>query len=144
MTAARRLERSVDDLSKAEIAKGSPAIQLWVGRLTRIPELAGLEPGRPLAEVPASVRIRCFEQLAQSADEGAAAARGRRRGPTQTAGGRDGLMGRFVDFVDARQRLPRAAPALDVDLTGLLAAYGHAARRASRAERYDGDRDRAA
>jgi hypothetical protein len=142
--AARRLERSVDDFSKAEIAKGPPAIHVWVGRLTRIPELAGLEPGRPLAELPASARIRCFERLAQSADEGAAAARARRRGPTRTAGGRDGLMGRFVDFVDARQRLQRAAPALDVDLTGLLAAYGHAARRACPAKLYRNERDRAA
>ena len=38
--AARRLERSIDDICKAEIAKGSPAIHEWVARLLRIPDVA--------------------------------------------------------------------------------------------------------
>ena len=68
--AARRLERSIDDICKAEIAKRSPTIHEWVARLLRVPDVVGLGSGRPLANLPASARIRCFERLAQRADEG--------------------------------------------------------------------------
>jgi hypothetical protein len=142
--AARRLERSIDDFSKARIAKGWPAIHAWVARLTRIPALAGFEAGRPLVELSASARIRCFERLAHGADEGAVAPRARRRRSARTAGADDGLMERFVDYVDARRRSRRAVPALDVDLAGLLAAYRHVIRRSSQTMARRDDRDRAA
>jgi len=47
------------------------------------------------------------------------------------------LIGRFVDFVDQHQRLPRSARAQPpgVDLAALLAAYGCAVRRGSRSTR---------
>ncbi len=142
--AARRLERSIDDFGKAQIAKKSAAIHAWVARLTRLPVLAGFESGRPLAELPTSARIRRFERLAQGADEGVAAGRARRRRSARTAGGRDGLVGRFVEFVDARQQSQPAAPTLDLDLAGLVTAYAHAAHRAFPVKPYSNDRDRAA
>lgn len=128
--AARRLERSIDDFSKALIVKGSPEIDGWVGRLMCVPEFAGFVSGRVLAELPTSARIRCFERLAQGADEGVAVALARRRRPSRTAGGRDGLVRRFVDFVDTRQQSQPASMKLDLDMAGLVTAYAHAARRA--------------
>ena len=74
MAAARRLERSIDDICKAEIAKGSPTIHEWVARVLRVPVTVGLGSGRPLANLPASARIRCFERLAQRAENGLIAA----------------------------------------------------------------------
>ncbi|TAI59647.1 hypothetical protein CWO89_45150, partial [Bradyrhizobium sp. Leo170] len=127
--AAQRLERSIDDICKAEIAKSSSAIHEWVARLLRVPVLAGVGSGRPLANLSASARIRCFEQLAQRADDrlmaAGAAAFVRRRRPTMAAGGSDGLIARFADFIDARQGSPRSARAQPpgVDLAALLAAY---------------------
>jgi hypothetical protein len=141
---ARRLERSIDDFSKALIAKRSPEIHAWVERLARLPELARFESGRSLVELSASARLRCFERLAQGADERVAVARARRRRTERTAGGRDGLVGRFVQFVDARQPSRPAAKTLDFDLSGLVAAYAHAARRAFPVKPYGDDRDRAA
>ena len=131
--AARRLERSIDDLCKAEIAKRSPAIHEWVARLLRVPVTVGLGKGRPLANLPASARIHCFERLARKADEGlliAAAGEtvGRRRRMAPGPGGRDGLIARFVNVVDGRQgppRFVRAQPA-GLDLATLLAAYARA------------------
>jgi len=73
---ARRLERSIDDICKAEIAKGSPTIHEWVARLLRVPVVVGVGSGRPLANLPASARIRCFERLAQRADDGLIAGAG--------------------------------------------------------------------
>lgn len=133
--AARRLERSIDDICKAEIAKSSSAIHEWVALLLRAPAVAG--SGRPLANLSTSARIRCFERLAQRADDGPVDAVARRRRPSLAAGGRDGLIGRFVDFVDQHQRLPRSARAQPpgVDLAALLAAYGCAVRRGSRSTR---------
>ena len=57
------------------------------------------------------------------------------------AGGRDGLIARFVDVVDGRQGSPRFARAQPqrVDLAALLAAYGGAVGRGSRSERRVGD-----
>ncbi|UGX89677.1 TniQ family protein (plasmid) [Bradyrhizobium barranii subsp. barranii] len=140
--AARRLERSIDDICKAEIAKSSSAIHEWVARLLRVPVVAGVGSGRPLANLSASTRIRCFELLAQRADDGLiAAAFARPRQPTLAAGGRDGLIARFVDFIDARQRAPRSARAQPpgVDLAALLAAYARAVGRRSRSKLRGGD-----
>ena len=113
--AARRLERSIDDICKAEIAKGSPTIHEWVPRLLRVPVMVGVGSGRPLTNLPASARIRCFERLAQRADDGLIAGAGEtvggRRRMAPTAGGRDGLIARFVDVFDGRQGSPRFARA---------------------------------
>jgi len=142
---ARRLERSIDDICKAEIAKSSSAIHEWVARLLRMPVVAGVGSGRPLANLSASARIRCFERLAQGADDGLVAAGGaavaRRRRPTLAAGGRDGLIARFADFIDARQGSPRSARARPpgVDLAALLAAYARAVGRRSRSKRRGAD-----
>lgn len=142
---ARRLERSIDDICKAEIAKRSSAIHEWVARLLRVSVVAGVGSGRPLANLSTSVRIRCFERLAQRADDGLIAAAddavARRRRPTLAAGGRDGLIARFVDFIDQHQRLPRSARAQPpgVDLAALLAAYARAVGRGSRSKLRGGD-----
>ncbi len=139
--AARRLERSIDDICKAEIAKGSPTIHEWVARLQRVPVMVGVGSGRPLANLPASARIRCFERLAQRADDGLITAAGaavvRRHRPTLAAGGRDGLIGRFADFIDGCQGSPRSARAqpAGVDLAALLAAYARAVGDGSRSKR---------
>nr|WP_244646382.1 TniQ family protein [Bradyrhizobium campsiandrae] len=138
--AARRLERSIDDICKAEIAKSSSTIHEWVARLLRAPDVAGVGSGRPLANLPASMRIRCFELLAQRAENGLIAAGdaavGRHRRVTLAAGGRDGLIARFVDFIDERKgarRFARARPP-GLDLATLLAAYARAVGDGSRSK----------
>ena len=141
VAAARRLDRSIDDVCKAEIAKGSPTIHEWVARLLRVPVTVGLGSGRPLANLPASARIRCFERLAQRAENGLiAAAResfARRRQIAATPGGRDSLIARFVDVFDGRKESPRFARAqpADLDLAALLAAYARAVGDGSRSKR---------
>jgi hypothetical protein len=145
VAAARRLERSIDDICKAEIAKRSPAIHEWVTRLLRIPDVVGLGSDRPLTNLPTSARIRCFEQLSHKADDGgvvdADRAVPRRCRMAPAAGGRDGLIARFVDVVDERQGSPRFARALTqrADLAALLAAYARAVGRGSRSKRRGGD-----
>ncbi len=142
--AARRLERSIDDICKAEIAKGSPTIHEWVARLLRVPVVVGVGSGRPLTSLPASARIRCFEQLAQRADDervvAADRAVPRRCRIAPTTGGRDGLITRFADFLDAHQRSPRFARARPpgADLAALLAAYARAVGDGSRLKRRGG------
>lgn len=139
--AARRLERSIDDICKAELAKNSSAIHEWVARLRRVPVLAGIGSGRTLANLPASKRIRCFQRLAQRAHgrlivaENAAAVRQRRIAPI--AGDHHGLIARFVNFIDEYQGSLRSARALPpgVDLSALLAAYARAIGRRSRGRR---------
>jgi hypothetical protein len=129
--AARRLERSVDDFCQAEIARKPLAASGWVARLTRIPDIVGIESGRPLVNLSASARIRCFERLARMTDDGSIAARDQAFRPTRTAGGRDGSIKRFLECVEARQGSARAhAP--DIDLAALLAAYGRVVSRGSR------------
>ena len=139
--AARRLERSIDDICKAEIAKRSPTIHEWVARLLRVPVVAGVGSGRPLANLSASARIRCFERLAQRADEVPVAASNRRHRPTLAAGGSDGLIRRFVDFVDQHQGWPQSARAQPpgVDLAALLKAYVRAVGDRSRSKRRGAD-----
>ena len=46
------------------------AIHEWVARLLRVPVIAGVGSGRPLANLSASALIRCFERLAQRTDDG--------------------------------------------------------------------------
>ena len=72
--AARRLERSIDDICKAEIAKSSLAIHEWVTRVLRAPFVAVVSAGSSLTNLQASAWIRCFEQLVQRADDGWTAA----------------------------------------------------------------------
>jgi hypothetical protein len=111
----------------------------------RIPDVVGLGSGRPLANLPASARIRCFEQLAHKADDGGVVAVDRavprRCRMAPAAGGRDGLIARFVDVVDERQGSPRFARALPqrADLAALLAAYARAVGDGSRSKRRGGD-----
>ena len=107
----------------------------------RVPVTVGLGKGRPLANLPASARIHCFERLAQKVDEGLMAAAGetvgRRRRMAPAPAGRDGLIARFVNVVDGPQGSPRfvrAQPA-DLDLTALLAAYARAVGDGSRSKR---------
>ncbi len=141
VAAARRLERSIDDICKAEIAKGSPTIHEWVARVLRVPVTVGLGSGRPLANLPASARIRCFERLAQRAENGLIANAGEtvalRRQMAPTAGGCGGLIARFVDVVDGRQGSPRFARAQSagLDLAALLGAYARAVGDGSRSKR---------
>lgn len=139
--AARRLERSIDEICKAEIAKSSPAIRGWVACLLRVPVVAGVGSGRPLTNLSASARIRCFERLARGAGDGPVTAVARCRRPTLAAGGRDGLIGRFVEFVDQHQGSPRSARAQapGVDLAALLAAYVRAVGDGARLKRRGAD-----
>ncbi|MCS3695074.1 TniQ family protein [Bradyrhizobium elkanii] len=141
---ARRLERSIDDICKAEIAKSSSAIHGWVARLLRVPVVVGIGSGRPLTSLPASARIRCFEQLAQRADDRRVVASDRavprRCRIAPTAGGRDGLITRFADFLDVHQSSPRfaRAPSPGADLAALLAAYARVVGDGSRSKRRGG------
>jgi hypothetical protein len=128
---ARRLERSVDDFCQAEIARKPLAASGWVARLTHIPDIVGIEPGRPLVNLSASARLRCFERLARLTDDGSVAARARPFRPTRTVGSRDGLIGRVLECVEARQGSARARSP-DVDLAALLAADGRVVSSRSR------------
>jgi hypothetical protein len=110
-----------------------------------IPVVAGVGSGRPLANLSASARILCFERLTQGADDGPVAAGGtavaRRRRPTLPSDGRDGLIARFVDVVDARQGSPRSARAHPpgIGLAAFLAAYVRAVGGGSRSKRHGAD-----
>lgn len=142
--AARRLERSIDDICKAELVKSSSAIHEWVARLQRVPVVAGLGSGRTLANLPTSSRIRCFQLLAQRANGRLIAAENVaivwRRRIAPTAGDHHGLIARFVEFFDEREGSARSARVQppDVDLSALLAAYARAINRRSR-ERHQRD-----
>lgn len=126
---ARRLERSVDDICRADLVKGSLAIDEWVACLVRIPDGVGLGSGRPLADLPAPARIRCFERLARKADDSGVVALDRavsgRCRMARAAGGCEGLIARFVDVVEECQGSAKFAPTppQGVDLAALLAAY---------------------
>ena len=140
--AARRLDRSLDDLCKAEMARGSPILHERVARVLRAPVVAGVSAGSCLTNLPASARIRCYEQLVQRADDGWAAADAvaPRRRPAETAAGRTGLIMRFVDLIDARQGSLRPARASlqGADLAAFLAAYARVASCGVCAKRREG------
>ena len=71
--AARRLERSIDDFCKAEIAKRSPAIHEWVARLLRVP-VVGRRRLRSAARQPVGVGAHPLLRAARAKGR-----RGRRR-----------------------------------------------------------------
>ena len=139
---ARRLERSIDDICKVEMAKGSTTIGDLTSRLLRAPIIAGVSSARTLTNLSTSSRIRCFEWLADkptswlTADEDDAAARRRRL--ILAAGGHDGLIARFVDFMDKHQGSPRSvrSPPPGADLTALLEAYSRATDGGIRSKRH--------
>lgn len=121
--AARRLERSIDDVWKVKAPDASSRIEALVVRLLHLPVVAGGGSGRLLTNLSASARIRCFERLAQRAGEESIA--------------------RFVDFrVEGRGSLPNApAHPRGADLMDLVAAYARVAAGGSRPKEGLGDRD---
>ncbi|MER9387790.1 hypothetical protein [Mesorhizobium sp. M0435] len=75
-TAARRLERSIDDICRIEAAKGSLTIGTVVSRVLRAPVVAGVTSATSLTSLSTPARIRCFEQLAERSDDWLAPAGG--------------------------------------------------------------------
>ncbi|WP_287331954.1 TniQ family protein [Mesorhizobium sp.] len=128
---ARRLERSIDDICKVEMAKGLMIGDL-TSRLLRTPVVAGVSLGKTLTILSTSSRIRCFEWLADkhvswlTADEDDAVARRRRL--LLAAGGHDRLIAHFADFMDKHQGSPRPmrSSSPSADLGALLEAYSRA------------------
>ncbi|MER9312253.1 hypothetical protein NKI51_23555 [Mesorhizobium australicum] len=59
-TLARRLERSIDDICKVEMAKGSTTTGDLTLRLLRARIIAGVSLGKTLTSLSTSSRIRCF------------------------------------------------------------------------------------
>ncbi|RVC84037.1 hypothetical protein EN745_00385 [Mesorhizobium sp. M4A.F.Ca.ET.022.05.2.1] len=129
---ARRLERSIDDICRVEMAKGSTTIGDLTSRLLRAPIIAGVSLGKTLTNLSTSSRIRCFEWLADkhvswlTEDEDDAVARRRRL--VLAAGGHDRLIAHFADFMDKHQASPRSvrSPSTGADLAALLEAYSRA------------------
>lgn len=63
-TAARRLERAIDDSCRVEAVKGSPATSDLVLRLLRAPKAIDAGSAKSLTSLSTPARIRCFELLA--------------------------------------------------------------------------------
>ncbi|PAQ04276.1 TniQ family protein (plasmid) [Mesorhizobium mediterraneum] len=141
-TSARRLERSIDDICKVGMAKGSMTIGDLTSRLLGAPVIAGVSLGKTLTNLSTSSRIRCFEWLADkpvgwlTADEDDAVARRRRL--VLAAGGHDRLIAHFSDFMDTHQGSPRSvrSPPTGADLAALLAAYSRATDDAIQTKRH--------
>jgi hypothetical protein len=128
---APRLEQSIDDICKAEIAdyRMGRALDAHCRRCRR--------RLRSTARQPVGVGAHPLLRAARARGGRWACRRCRPTPSTLAAGGRDGLIGRFVDFVDGRQGSPRSAEAQppSVDLTTLLAAYGRGVGRGSGSKR---------
>ncbi|WP_312887747.1 TniQ family protein [Mesorhizobium caraganae] len=141
-TSARRLERSIDDICKVEMAKGATTIGELISRLLRVPIIAGVASGKTLTNLSTSSRIRCFEWLADkpvswlTADEHDAVARRRRL--ILAAGGHGRLIAHFADFMDKHQGSQSSvrSPPPGADLAVLLEAYSRATDRAIRTKRH--------
>lgn len=125
---ARRLERSIQDIFRVELAIGSTSISDLISRLLRAPVAADLTKAKSLTSLPASIRIRCFEQLASGPrdwlitdrDVGAAY----RRRMILKAGGHQELIARCADFLERDgSPQPKRSPPAGVDLSSLLEAY---------------------
>lgn len=121
--AARRLERSIDDVWKVKAPDASSWIEALVVRLLHLPVVAGGGSGRLLTNLSASARIRCFERLAQRAGEESIA--------------------RFVDFRGEGWGPPSNVPAhpRGADLMDLVAAYVRVTAGGSRSKVRCGDCD---
>lgn len=121
--AARRLERSIDDVWKMKASEASSRIEALVARLLYLPVAAGGGSGRLLTNLPATARIRCFERLARRAGEEPVV--------------------RIVDFSGGGQGSPSNAPAhpRGADLMDLVAAYARVAAGGSRPKEDQGDPD---
>lgn len=125
----RRLERSIDDIIRLEMARGWLKKGSLVSRLLRAPIVAGIASGKTLTNLSTSARIRCLERLTAKPDdwlaagENVVAARWRRL--ILAAGDHDGLIARFADLMEKHQRSPRSvrAPQPGADLPALLKAY---------------------
>lgn len=126
--AARRLERSVADILRVEMVKGSPADSDLIPRLLHAPSAVELATARTLTSLSTSARIRCFEQLASNpyewliSDTDAGAAY--RRCMILAAGGHDALIAGFASYLDRHQGSPRrkrSPPA--ADRSALFKAY---------------------
>ncbi|MCH2396436.1 MULTISPECIES: TniQ family protein [Alphaproteobacteria] len=141
-TAARRLERCIDDICRLEAVTGrltgnqggSPLFKC----LQRLPAIAGLAPTSTLSGLSASARRRCFEQLAHTpctwltaGDDGVVV---HWRRLILAAGGTGALMGQLAKALERGGHLqaspPRSAP--KADLPALLAAYLDIRERAPR------------
>lgn len=127
---ARRLERSIQDIFRVELAIRSTAITDLISHLLRAPVAAGLAKAKSLTSLPASTRIRCFEHLASvprdwltsGKDVGAAY----RRRMILNAGSHQALIARCADFLErdgAPQ--PKRSPPEGITLSSLLEAYRH-------------------
>lgn len=111
-TAARRLERAIDDICRVEAVKGSPATRDLVPRLLRAPTAIDAGSAKNLTSLSTSARIRCFELLAAGPLDWLVAGKDavvtHRRRSILAAGGHDGLIAGLADFLDKHQATPRS------------------------------------
>ncbi|AOO85098.1 TniQ family protein [Bosea vaviloviae] len=127
--AARRLERSIEDICRVELAKRPASVGDLISRLLGAPVAADLTSAKSLTNLSASMRIRCFERLASDphdwliTDKDVGAAYWRRM--ILAAGGHQELIARFADALEKQQGSPRPkrSPPEGADLSSLLEAY---------------------
>ncbi len=128
-TAARRLERAIDDICRVEAVKGSPATSDLVPRLLRAPKAIDAGSAKSLTSLSTSARIRCFELLAAGPLDwlvaGKDAVVAHRRRSILAAGGHDGLIAGLADFLEKQQKRPRSDRPTQpsAGLADLLTAY---------------------
>jgi hypothetical protein len=107
--AVRRLERVIADICRVESVMGSAATSDVVLRMLRAPAVADIGSARTLTNLSTAARIRCFAAKPLDwlvTDKDAAAAH--RRWMILAAGGHDGLIACFGDFLDKHQTRPRS------------------------------------
>lgn len=128
-TAARRLERAIDDICRVEAVKGSPATSDLVPRLLRAPKAIDAGSAKSLTSLSTSARIRCFELLAAGPLDwlvaGKDAVVAHRRRSILAAGGHDGLIAGLADVLETHQTRPRSDRPTQpsAGLADLLTAY---------------------
>lgn len=135
--ATGRLDRCADDICRLESMTGSLSSTL-VRRLLTVPNIAGIYPRRPLISLSTSVRIRCFERLANrptdwlTIDDDVVVAHCRRS--ILLAGGHGPLIEGLADALEQRRQGSiagyRCMPT--AELSALLGAYAQVMERARR------------
>ncbi|WP_082640959.1 TniQ family protein [Sinorhizobium sp. GL28] len=128
-SAAKRLDRLIDELCGLEAISSSPAGGALVRRLLNIPQLVGIYPGTILTGLSTSTRTRCFERLVGHPSdwlmEDHREVVDQQRSKLPPAGGHSALIGQLANALARKARRPVATKDRRpiVDLSHLLNAY---------------------
>lgn len=128
-SAAKRLDRCIDELCGLESISGSPAGGALVRRLLNIPRLVGIYPGTILTSLSTSTRTRCFERLVGHPSDWLMEDHGevvdQQRSMLPPSGGHSALIRQLADALV--RKVGRTVATTDrrpiVDLSDLLSAY---------------------